>query len=203
MESDGIMSEQDEFWDWKPEAPVKVPCSDHEEINHTYDPHGCIGCSHLECKSIHEDDYGEVPPIAEYWYECGNGHNIVWFRVKRVRPMIKNGRRNFFVMYRTHEPDERPEPIPAEYIAEVLDGIVIEGKAILPFKEGTYKNRFPGGTPEIARRIVEKATRLLDGGADCDTDADTERDLLNYIAIHRALRYREQGKINELMSDGQ
>lgn len=191
-----MMSDNEEFWDWKAEAPVKIDCSDYDGDALTYNPHGCVVCKN---KAQYQNRHH-----GPYCYECKKSHNIVYFHVYRTkRPCGGKGRLQYAVMYRTHEPDERPEPIPAACIAEILDEIVAEGKAILPSKEGTYKNRFPGGTPEIARRIAEKATRLLDGGADCDTDADTEMDLLNYVAIHRAVRYREQGEIDELMSDEQ
>jgi hypothetical protein len=179
-----MSTKDDEFWDWKPEAPTKIDCDDADILSLTYNPYGCMGCNNMEAIEFEE---GRIT-----MFDCKLGHSIVQFNLKRSKPAIKNGRRSFFVMYRTHEPNERPTPIPANLIMSKVDEIASESKPILPAKEKAYGNLFPGGSAEVARRIVEKAQRLTGNITDDENIDDTEQDLYNYIAIHRACRERER-----------
>ena len=180
-----MSTEDDKFWDWKPEAPTKIDCSDADTLGLPYQPYGCLGCNYRWVTTFDNDGH----PVE---WGCELGHSTVKFTVWRSKPITKNGRRLFVVMYRTHEPDERPIPIPAKLIMTKVDEIAEESKPILPGKEKAYGNLFPGGSGEVARRIVEKAQRLSGDSTTDENVDDTERDLYNYIAIHRACREREK-----------
>lgn len=185
------MDKTGEYWDWGDNAPLKINCTDYyaEEYRVTpdeYYPFGCIMCREMRC-----DCRGDVT--------CNLGHSVAHLSIKRSKHFRPHRKRKdikrdayYIAVYRTHEQDERPLPITADTIMIKLDEIVAEAKPILPEKEKAYGNLFPGGHREIARRIVEKANRLAEGmNTDSESVDDTERDLLNYIAIHRACRERE------------
>lgn len=186
-----------EFWDWGQEAPIKIDCPDYQFPGDLpYQSYGCYACEHRNGRNpIIALDFTASAAFVDFW-ECSLGHNTCSFILKRAkRPRDgnggKEGRQTYRVMYRTYEPHERPRPIPATLIQQKVDEIAEESKPILPAKEKAYGNLFPGGSKEVARRIVEKAQRLTGEATSDENVDDTERDLYNYIAIHRACRERE------------